>query len=307
MAIIKPYTFIAGTKARAGEVNKDFDILYDEVNRIGTEILGIDVDIQNISDSKADINGNATQRFKVANPEDSYDSVNKNYLENSILNVKDYISGLTIVKDTDNTIRVSSGSCYDSTYNTMIVSTGNITKENDNQGANLTYYVYIVSDTTGRQVDVLISTESDSPPRPTGFDLFRRIGSYTTNNDGNINIIIYYSYVSTTPQGIATIVETYINGPSFYRIYSDGFCEQWFEYTRESGGGISSISLLKPYKDTNFVAVKMAGVSDIGGNNDLIDTFFQVKIIDEGTISTYTASNIAYMKTARFYCAGYIY
>lgn len=197
MAITKPYTFISGTKARAGEVNQDFDVVYSEVNRLGSEILGIDVDIQNISDSKADINGNATQRFQVANPENSYDSVNKNYLENSILNIKDYINGFTIVKDTDNTIRVSAGSCYDSTYNTMIVSTGNITKENDNQGANLTYYVYIVSDNTGYQVDVLISTQSGSPALPSGYTLYRQIGYYTTNSDNEIYSIGYYGEVAT--------------------------------------------------------------------------------------------------------------
>ena len=66
MAITKPYTFQAGTKARASEVNQDFDILYSEVNRIGTEILNIDIDIQDVSESK-NVNGNA-QRFSIGKP-----------------------------------------------------------------------------------------------------------------------------------------------------------------------------------------------------------------------------------------------
>ena len=41
MAITKPFTFRAGEKARANEVNQDFDVLYAEVNRIGSEIIGI--------------------------------------------------------------------------------------------------------------------------------------------------------------------------------------------------------------------------------------------------------------------------
>ncbi len=46
------------------------------------------------------------------------------------------------------------------------------------------------------------------------------------------------------------IVETYVNGTSWYRVYSDGWCEQ--------GGTITAatnISLLKSFKDTNYTAV----------------------------------------------------
>ena len=192
MAITKPYTFQSGTKARASEVNQDFDILYSEVNRIGTEVLNLDLDIQNVADNKADINGNPTQVFKMANPMDSYDGVNKDFLENAISNTKDYIGGFIITKDTNDTIIVSAGSCYDSTYSTVIISTGNITKQNTAQLANGTYYVYIISDNSGRQVDALIATESVTPPRPTGYSLFRQIGYYTTNSDNVINNIVYY-------------------------------------------------------------------------------------------------------------------
>jgi hypothetical protein len=209
MAITKPYTFQAGTKARASEVNQDFDILYSEVNRIGTEILNLDIDIQNVAEGKADINGNAGQVFKMANAVDSYDGVNKNFLENAIANIKDYISGLTIVKDTSNTIRVSSGSCYDSTYSTVIISTGNITKRNTTQLANGTYYVYIISDNSGHQVDALITTSSITPPLPTGYSLYRQIGYYTTNSDNKIDNIGYYGGMSNSNKsagGILNIV-----------------------------------------------------------------------------------------------------
>ena len=50
--------------------------------------------------------------------------------------------------------------------------------------------------------------------------------------------------------GIRTVVETYINGTSWYRVYSDGWGEQ---------GGVHNptatttyINLLKNYKDTNY-------------------------------------------------------
>lgn len=191
MAITKPYTFQAGTKARASEVNQDFDILYSEVNRIDTKILNIDIDIQNIAEGKADINGNAGQVFKMANAVDSYDGVNKNFLENAIANIKDYINGFIISKDTNTSIIVSSGSCYDSTYTVVINSTGNITKENTIQGAG-TRYVHVISDNSGRQVDILISSQSINPALPSGYTKYRLIGSVVVDGNNKITSISYF-------------------------------------------------------------------------------------------------------------------
>ena len=190
MAITKPYTFQAGAKARASEVNRDFDILYEEVNRIGTEILNIDIEIQNVAEGKADINGNAGQVFKMANPKDSYDGVNKNFLENAIANMKEYISGFIISKDTDTSIIVSPGSCYDSTFTVVINSTGNITKENTIQGAG-TRYVHAISDNSGRQVDILISSQSINPGRPSDTK-YRLIGSIVVDSNNKITSISYF-------------------------------------------------------------------------------------------------------------------
>ncbi len=207
MAITKPYTFQAGTKARASEVNQDFDILYSEVNRIGTEILNIDIEIQNVAEGKADINGNAGQVFKMADAVDSYDGVNKNVLENSIANIKDYISGFIIYKDTNTSIRVSSGSCYDSTFTVVITSTGNITKENTIQGAG-TRYVHVISDDAGRQADVLISSQSIDPALPSGYTKYRLVGSFVTNSSNQITSISYFGNASN------------VNNSAFNKFYS---------------------------------------------------------------------------------------
>lgn len=247
MAITKPYTFQAGTKARASEVNQDFDILYSEVNRIGTEILNIDIDIQNVDEGKADINGNAGQVFKMADAVDSYDGVNKNFLENAIANVKDYISGYIITKDTDTSIIVSSGSCYDSTFTVVINSTSNITKENTTQSANTIYYIYAISDSSGYNVDILISQSGINPPLPSGYTLFRQIGMYKT--DGNSKIEYIYQHNSTTPEVKATIIDTYVNGTSGYNVYSNGYCEQW---GFSGQGNPITVTLLKTYKNSNY-------------------------------------------------------
>lgn len=84
MAITKPFTFVAGTKARANEVNKNFDVLYSEVNAIDANITSINVDIQSLGEDKANVNGSANQRFQVGNAINSYDAVNLSQLNNTI-------------------------------------------------------------------------------------------------------------------------------------------------------------------------------------------------------------------------------
>ena len=80
MAIIKPFTFTAGTKARANEVNQNFDVLYSEVNAIDSSLTNIGVEIQSLGEDKANINGNASQRFQVASGINAYDAVNVSQL-----------------------------------------------------------------------------------------------------------------------------------------------------------------------------------------------------------------------------------
>lgn len=85
MSIVKPFTFVAGTKAKAGEVNDNFDVLYTQVNANISELAQINIDIDNIGLNKANINGNSTQRFSVADAVNNTDAVNKQYmLEHSL-------------------------------------------------------------------------------------------------------------------------------------------------------------------------------------------------------------------------------
>lgn len=81
MAIIKPFTFRAGEKARAAEVNQDFDILYQEVNNQSSNMQSIEDDITSLENSKANINGSSSQRFAVADAVSSYDAINRHTLE----------------------------------------------------------------------------------------------------------------------------------------------------------------------------------------------------------------------------------
>lgn len=87
--------------------------------------------------------------------------------------------------------------------------------------------------------------------------------------------------------GIRTIVETYHSGASWYRVYSDGFCEQGGYITSASG---SSISLLKNYADTNY-SILLSGsygsagtdVNTVVWNNKTTSSFTYYKSFSNGT------------------------
>lgn len=249
MSIAKPFTFVANTYAKASEVNANFDTVYSQVNSNISAISQNAVDIENLENNKADINGNTAQRFAVADAITDSDAINKRTLRASIANSIDYISGFTITKDSgspNNTIIVSEGSCYDSTKTVVLNKTNSSTKTNDNQAANATYYVYVIGNYTGSQIDILISESSIEPGMPSGYTLYRQIGYYTTDANNNINTIMN----AANSQG--SLIFSYKNGNTMCRIYAKDetgycFCEQW----GISGNGVT-VTLLKPYIDTSY-------------------------------------------------------
>lgn len=186
MAVLKPYTFQAGTKARAAEVNANFDTLYTEVNSLDSKIIEYDAKILDLQNTKANINGNYLNRFSVANPVTNYDAVNKQYLSKVTANSVGYISGLGLTKTGDNSITIDSGNCYDSTFTTILTLQNSLEKTNATQSPSSVYYVYIIAKPSGDE-DILISTISDQPNLPDGYTLYRRLGSYTTDSN---NVII---------------------------------------------------------------------------------------------------------------------
>ena len=202
MSITKPFTFVAGTKARANEVNQNFDVLYSQVNSNISAINTNANDIDTLDSNKANVNGSSSQRFACADPTSPSDAVNKQSLTKAIENSINYIDGYVISKDSgnpNNTIIVSAGSCYDSTHSVVLKLAGNTTKTNTTQAANATYYVYIIGNSTGSSIDILISTTNVNPTLPSGYTLYRLIGYYTTNSSANINKIIYYGYDQSNP------------------------------------------------------------------------------------------------------------
>lgn len=72
----------------------------------------------------------------------------------------------------------------------------------------------------------------------------------TVNGKADANNVYTKTEIDTKPQIIAPYLKTtYVNGTSGYRIWSDGYCEQW------GGGQSGTISLLKKYRDTNYIVM----------------------------------------------------
>ena len=87
----------------------------------------------------------------------------------------------------------------------------------------------------------------------------------------------------------AYIVETYINGTSWYRIWSDKWCEQGGYL----GSGSSVVTFLKPFKDTNYSAM----ISGADTNYNIVyittdrTTTSMTAVAKQANGSTFTNSN----------------
>jgi hypothetical protein len=69
---------------------------------------------------------------------------------------------------------------------------------------------------------------------------------------GNVNNTNNIAATHLNTAGIRTVIETYVNGTSWYRVYSDGWCEQG---GRSSGATGRVVSLLKHYANTNYIVL----------------------------------------------------
>lgn len=234
MSLTGLITFTAGTKAKASEVNSNFNTVKSFVDTLESNIATNTSDIEALDSGKADINGDATVRFAVANAVNNTDAVNKQTAFAYIYNGRRYIDGFKIAKTASDTISVQAGSCYDSTFEQIMYIASPSSVQNTTQSVNTTYYVYVVAKTGGVDPQIIISTSSTTPTLPSGYTLYRCIGEYTTLTDGvdtvtnAISDIKSYSTPNTeiTPDTSAGVTKTIADGddePYVYTAQSDGF------------------------------------------------------------------------------------
>ena len=58
--------------------------------------------------------------------------------------------------------------------------------------------------------------------------------------------------LSNVPASKSILVESYKNGSSFYRVYSDGWCVQGGALGVVATASYQTVTLLKPYPDTDY-------------------------------------------------------
>lgn len=240
-----PYTFIAGTKAKANEVNSNFTSIKQFVDQLESNQATNELDISSLEINKANVNGSQTEIFQVANAANNFDAVNLQSLKDYTANTLDVIRGFTPSKSSSNTISCTAGDCWDSTYEQMISSSVALSLQDTALSADTTYYIYVCYDKETSSCKLVFSTNSSTPSLPVGYDYFRKIGEFVTDEDGDIDIVM------PPAGGITWIIDTYVSGASGYILYSNGLCEQWGK-TGSSSGKPRTVALLKPYSNTNY-------------------------------------------------------
>ena len=194
MAFIIPWIFRAGTKAKSAEVNENFLAVKQFVDLLEEDVAANQIMVQTLDDTKANVNGNPTERFQVATAIVGNDAVNLNTLEKNTQNARGYIDGYRL-SATSKKVTASKGSCYSynpqtEEYEYLIKSNAAVVSETLTLGGDATYYIFICGDSAGVEYPKLsIGTNNTTPSLPAGLDCWRRIGHLITDEDGNIDEI----------------------------------------------------------------------------------------------------------------------
>lgn len=252
MAFIIPWIFRAGTKAKSAEVNENFLAVKQFVDLLEEDVAANQIMVQTLDDTKANVNGNPTERFQVATAIVGNDAVNLNTLEKETQNARGYIDGYRL-SATTRVVTASRGSCYsdkqnDGEYEYLIKSDTAISTDTLTLGANAKYYVFVCGSEDGTVYPELsVTVNSTTPPLPEGTDCWRRIGWLNTNEDGNIEEI-YNEGDQVIPKRVGFI------GPKLNTITA--FANDEKEYT--ASRDLWLYILARPWSSDLYVYVKVS-------------------------------------------------
>lgn len=128
------------------------------------------------------------------------------------------------------------------------------------------------------------------------------IGSFTIENSVVKNLISYpfnYKFVTGVNNNLpATVTETYTNGDSWYRLWSDGWLEQGGSITTVTEDFVT-IQLLKPYKDTNYMVT-----ATLMNNQSTSYVWAATLAINNKTVSSFQKYEGS-VQHFQYYAAGY--
>lgn len=297
---IVPNIFIAGTKAKAQEVNENFASIQEELEK------------------KALKEGSENQTFYVANATEDGQAVSKNQMQtfvaetNNTTLAKACADKLSLFASSGNTNNEGNAELitFSDLELTFLVGNNYPTLKGNIQGENIeikeienfslsgfvngTYNIFV---NKNGEISALSNNIYIQPQEPTLLlnDIWvdtsimpDRILQFNGSNKVNFEglfigkVVIENSEitsVTTIPYDSKTvtivnqshnahIIETYQNEHSWYRIWSDGFVEQGGIVQSMGVNSARTITLLKPYKDTNYsvIASFRSGTTGSWGN-----------------------------------------
>lgn len=254
-----PNTFVDGTKARANEVNENFTSLKQFVDSLEIQTSTNEIDIMNLENTKANLNGDNQRRFQVADASNNYDAINKQLLFKYTQNSQGVINGFKLSKSSNDTIIATAGSCYDSTFKYMIISDTSLTKQQSGLGNDAKYYIYVCADKETEQCQLVITLNSSIPELPADYDYYRKLGYLITNDEGNISQVINEGEETTG---------TYEN--QGYITLSGGLTIQWGYADVNLNNSAVDINLPTVYKMFHFCCVCSPNNSWSNGDWDRI-------------------------------------
>ena len=284
---IVPNIFIAGTKAKAQEVNENFASIQEELEK------------------KALKEGSKTQTFYVANATEDGQAVSKNQMQtfvaetNNTTLAKACADKLSLFANSGNTDNEGNAELitFSDLELTFLVGNNYPTLKGNIQGENIEIKeienfslsgfvngIYNIFVNKNGEISALSNNIYIQPQEPTLLlnDIWvdtsimpDRILQFNGSNKVNFEglfigkVVIENSKitsVTTIPYDSKTvtivnqshnahIIETYQNEHSWYRIWSDGFAEQGGIVQSMSQDTTRTITLLTPYKDTNYSVI----------------------------------------------------
>lgn len=121
-----------------------------------------------------------------------------------------------------------------------------------------------ISNTGGGQVNKLrlaaLNGSATTTTLYNGLQIYTDIDTYTSTlrvGDIDLPLVIQGSTIKDNNNAeFVRLVESHTDETGGYRLYSDGYCEQWGDST---GVATTSITFLKPYKNTSYTVLATSG------------------------------------------------
>lgn len=279
-----PFIFRAGTKAKANEVNANFQEVVKFNNQLETNSAANETEIALLKEDKADKNGNPTEIFQSATAVNGKDVVNKDTLRNLTVNTIDIVRGMRLSVSTNKIILCTAGDCWDSTYTKMINSSANMTINISGVGANTVQYIYVCDGEagSGKLPQLVISTNPTTVTIPEGYAYFRRLGWFSTDtnsdikeiaNDDQVNLNSRVGFIGPAISGTNRNSATYTSQANHWVYIYAGYREKSNPITTMTIDGLVVANLCASWKyngtSSALIPVKLGQVVNITmtGNN----------------------------------------